>query len=380
MRRWSILGALWIAGANAVTYNIIRDYSGSSFFEGWDFYGSWDNLTLSNTTWVTQEVATSQNLAYLNAKNHIILKVDNVTNVTSGEMRNSVRITTTEAYDLGTLWMIDLNHIPYGCSVWPAFWSFGPKWPDDGEIDIIEGINLNTANQMAIHGTEGCYQNDTTNQLGSTGSTDCSQGSGCTVGEASPNSYAASFAEAGGGVFATQFDVSGIFMWFWSRPNIPSSISLANSTSSMDTSSWGTPHAAFSSATCNISEFFTAQNLVLDIALCGDWAGVPGIYDSQCAGLTGICYNDSVVGPGSPTYDNAYFDINYVRTYTSLPAGVPSTTGTTSNGSTSTSSGSSSVAHTTASSGGVGVRDSAMVSLMSAVGLLAGTLLLTWSI
>ena len=28
-------------------YNIHRDYSGASFFDGWDFYGSWDNLTLS---------------------------------------------------------------------------------------------------------------------------------------------------------------------------------------------------------------------------------------------------------------------------------------------------------------------------------------------
>ena len=28
-------------------YNLARDYSGSNFFDGWDFYGSWDNLTLS---------------------------------------------------------------------------------------------------------------------------------------------------------------------------------------------------------------------------------------------------------------------------------------------------------------------------------------------
>ena len=27
-------------------YNIIKDYSGDTFFDDWDFYGSWDNLTL----------------------------------------------------------------------------------------------------------------------------------------------------------------------------------------------------------------------------------------------------------------------------------------------------------------------------------------------
>lgn len=86
----------------------------------------------------------------------------------------------------------------------------GPHWPQDGEIDIIEGINLNTNNQMAIHTTEGCYHSGNMDQLGSTGATDCSQGSGCTVEETSPNSFFTGFAEAGGGVFATQFDVSGI--------------------------------------------------------------------------------------------------------------------------------------------------------------------------
>lgn len=63
---------------------------------------------------------------------------------------------------------------------------------------------------MAIHTTQGCYQNATTNQLGTTGATDCSQSSGCTVAETSQNSYFTGFADAGGGVFATQFDTAGI--------------------------------------------------------------------------------------------------------------------------------------------------------------------------
>jgi len=63
---------------------------------------------------------------------------------------------------------------------------------------------------MAIHTTPGCYMPPNTSQLGKMGITDCGQDSGCTVGETSPNSYSASFAQAGGGVFATNFDVSGI--------------------------------------------------------------------------------------------------------------------------------------------------------------------------
>ncbi|KIM56725.1 glycoside hydrolase family 16 protein [Scleroderma citrinum Foug A] len=308
-------------------YNIIRDYSGSTFFDGWDFYGAPDNLTLGNVNWVSQEEAMSLNLAYVNSQGHVILKVDNTTNVTIGENRNAIRITSSTAYELGSLWLIDANHIPYGCSVWPAFWSFGPKWPDDGEIDIIEAINLMPANQMAIHTTPGCTQNGSSPELGTFGSTtDCSTDSGCTVLETSANSYLAPFATAGGGVWATQFEADGINIWFWSRPNVPTPITQATSTSPLDVADFGTPHASFPSTTCNISQFFSPQNLVIDTTLCGVWAGLSFAYGPDCGtGPTGLCYNDTVVGPGSPRFDNAYWDISYVRTYTSA-AVVPSST------------------------------------------------------
>ena len=45
-----------------------------------------------------------------------------------------IRITSKDSYDYGSLWVFDASHMPYGCSVWPAFWTKGPLWPDDGEI------------------------------------------------------------------------------------------------------------------------------------------------------------------------------------------------------------------------------------------------------
>ncbi|EIW77172.1 glycoside hydrolase family 16 protein [Coniophora puteana RWD-64-598 SS2] len=318
-----LLYSLFISVANA--WQLVREYSGQNFFNGWDFYGSWDNLTQGNVTWVSQSVAASQDLAYVNNNGHAILKVDNTTNVPSGGRRNSIRITSQDTYALGSLWIIDLDHIPYGCSVWPAFWTFGPNWPEDGEIDIIEGINLMSSNQMALHTTSGCTLSSTATQLGTTDVTDCSSAAGCTVTETSNSSYGSNFE---GGVWATQFDSSGIFIWFWSRSNVPSSITGATSTSSIDPSSWGTPHANYSSSTCNIEQYFSPQNLVLDITLCGDWAGLSQFYSSTCgnSGPTGNCYQDCVVGPGSPRYDNAYFDISYIRAYSNST--VPTATGT----------------------------------------------------
>jgi len=305
----------------AFGYDIVRDYSGSTFFQGWDFYGYWDNLTLGDVWWLDEQDAFSQGLAAMNNAGNIILKVDNTSYVPLNQKRNSVRITSQDSYDVGSLWIIDLLHIPYGCSVWPAWWTKGPLWPNDGEIDIIEAINVMPNNQMALHTTPGCTHSTPPNQSGVSGQGDCSLGSGCVVSEVAPNSYESGFAAAGGGVWATQFDVAGIFIWFWSRADVPPSIAQATSTSSIDLSDWGNPSASYLSTTCNITEFFTAQNLVLDITLCGDWAGVPAIYTPACgnAGPTGLCYNDNVVGSGA-NYDQAYFEIQYIRAYTTNAA------------------------------------------------------------
>lgn len=104
--------------------------------------------------------------------------------------------------------------------VWPSFWTLGTgkEWPHGGEIDIIEGINLMPRNQMAMHADPGCVQAPNPKQSGSTLNADCASAdsSGCIVAENKPNSFGASFNKAGGGVFVTQLDVSGVFIWFWS--------------------------------------------------------------------------------------------------------------------------------------------------------------------
>ncbi|KAF8480112.1 concanavalin A-like lectin/glucanase domain-containing protein [Russula ochroleuca] len=313
------------------SYDLVREYSGPTFFDRWDFYGSWDNLTLGDVWWLDRSSAFRENLAYVDQNNRVIMKVDNVTDIPFNEKRNSVRITSQDWYGVGSVWIIDLTHLPYGCSVWPAFWSKGPQWPDNGEIDIIEGVNLMGANRYALHTLPGCSQPQGVLQTGVPGVTDCSQPTGCFVTETRPDSFGEAFATAGGGVWATQFDVAGIFIWFWNRANLPRSILEATSTSSIDISEWGPPSASYPAPVCDIPRFFSAQQLVFDITLCGVWAGIPSEYDPQCsnAGQTGRCYNDNVVGPGSPKYDDAYFEINYVRAYTT---GGPAPTATPSSG------------------------------------------------
>ena len=84
------------------------------------------------------------------------------------------------------------------------------------DTDIVEAINLSPDNQMAIHTTDGCLTSNQIQQSGELGADDCASNSGCTVKELKPNSYGDDFNNAGGGVWATKFDIDGIAIWFWS--------------------------------------------------------------------------------------------------------------------------------------------------------------------
>jgi hypothetical protein len=172
--------------------------------------------TKGDVTFVDQTTATSSKLAYVDSNGHAIIKVDNTSDVIYNNKRNSVRIESEDAYPVGSVWIIDINHLPYGCSVWPAFWTAGTNWPANGEIDIIEQVNLATNNQMALHTGSGCTKVTGLTQSGTDGAADCGTSAGCTVTDSSDKSFGAGFAAAGGGVWATQFDSTGINIWFWS--------------------------------------------------------------------------------------------------------------------------------------------------------------------
>ncbi|KAK0243477.1 glycoside hydrolase family 16 protein [Armillaria nabsnona] len=311
-------------------YAPLREYAGQSFFNGWDFLGNYDNTTYGNVTFVDRATGSANKLAYVNDAGNAILRVDNSTDITATQLvyRDSVKLLSQDLYPLGSLITMDIIHMPYGCSVWPAFWTFGgtdAEWPMFGEIDIIEGINLQTSNRMSLHHNDSsCVQPANPGQTGQSFNSNCSNGGGgvgCTVSETKPNSYGESFAQNGGGAFALQFDASGAFIWFWSRQNIPKSLTSATSTSNMDTIDWGLPSASFPSSGCNLQKLFSPQRLILETTLCGDWAGVPSIFNTQCPGN---CVQDYVRGPGSPRYDNAFFEISYLRTYTAIAGNATS--------------------------------------------------------
>lgn len=111
---------------------------------------------------------------------------------------------------------MDAYHMPTGCGTWPAWWQNGPNWPEGGEIDILEGVNDFTQNQVSIHTGVGCTIPSDTNDkqlatltTGSFDSYDCSSADTSNQGcgardETNDNSYGANFNSVNGGVYASE--------------------------------------------------------------------------------------------------------------------------------------------------------------------------------
>jgi len=185
------------------------------------------------------------------SNNTVYLAPDSV-NVASGG-RQSVRLESIDTFN-EVLVIADFEHLPNAylpfrnlsnnsvCGSWPAFWTSNlNNWPTGGEIDIIEGVNLNTANHVALHTTSGLVVQGEF-QTGSFDTTNCDvnaagqpSNAGCGGYASQTNSYSDVFNAAGGGVYAMDWRAEGIRVWHWTRGNIPSDI-LAGAPTTAD---WG---------------------------------------------------------------------------------------------------------------------------------------------
>jgi hypothetical protein len=101
-------------------------YAGSTFFDNWDFFAGPDP-THGQVNYVTRDEAWGR-LAYVDKDDKVVMQVDRWNNLTAGASRDSVRIVSKKFYNQG-LYVLDVEQAPFGCGVWPAFWTVGPNWP-----------------------------------------------------------------------------------------------------------------------------------------------------------------------------------------------------------------------------------------------------------
>lgn len=203
---------------------------------------------------------------------------------------------------------------------------------------------METQNEISLHTLDGCTHPDNASspsiETGSLVSTDCfnqtNGNQGCIV-EVPGASYGQSFSSSGGGVYALNWNTTGLFMWFFPRASIPSDLPTANP----NPDGWGLPVAAYPTSSCDTSKFIQPQTLIIDITVCGNFAGAADVFGATCSGTC----TDLVGDPSN--YKDAYFEISYIHVFaqdgsatastaTAATAGGATTTGA--NGSSSTSS------------------------------------------
>ncbi|KAL4770678.1 endo-1,3(4)-beta-glucanase xgeA [Aspergillus nidulans var. acristatus] len=298
----------------AGNYKLKESWEGEKILNHFHFF---DNADPTNgfVTYVNQSYAESAGLVKTTDSGSLYLGVDyeNVLTV-DGPGRESVRIESNEYYDQG-LYVVDIQHMPGSiCGTWPAFWTVGPDWPTDGEIDIIEGVNKHDANKIVLHTSDTCDVGGGYEMTGDMTSSECGEASGtigCVV-QGQQGSSGDPFNEQGGGVYAMEWQEKYLKIWYFPRSSIPESLT----TGTPDVSSFGTPMAHLQGS-CNFKERFTHQKLILDTTFCGDWAG--GVFgDSGCpvsdpSDPMLSCKNYVAENPA--VYKNAYWELNSIKIY-----------------------------------------------------------------
>ncbi|KAJ5924145.1 hypothetical protein N7466_008332 [Penicillium verhagenii] len=296
----------------ASEYELVETWQGQEFFDYFHFYTGADP-TNGWVTYLDQASAESSGLVKVTDRGTVYIGVDHQTTLsTTGKGRDSVRVGTNKYYE-HSLVVADIAHMPGSvCGSWPAFWTVGKVWPQDGEIDIIEGVNLQNHNEIVMHTGGTCALTDQ-GMSGIVNATGCGEALG-TVGcviEGHEGSYGDSFNNQGGGIYAMEWTEEFLKIWFFPRHSIPPSLSSGEP----DVTEFGIPMALVQEG-CDVANSFKEQSFVFDVTFCGDWAG--GVFGESGCPMTNpdsfqSCTNYVAQNPDK--FKDTYWEINSVKVY-----------------------------------------------------------------
>ncbi|KAJ3973057.1 laminarinase [Lentinula raphanica] len=298
---------------NGAWYTQSDSHTGADFLDAFS-YQAIPDPTHGRVNYVDATTAASEGLTFT-LEDHFILRTDYWSTLDPyGPGRNSVRLQSYEQYTTSVM-IFNIWHMPQGCGTWPAVWTVGDDWPNNGEIDILEGINDQGTNQATLHTTPGCTMPDWRYQQGYDVLNDCdtfiNSNSGCGVKFNDATSYGPTFNDNDGGWYAVERSEAGISVWFWSRyaGTVPQEVEAGYE--GVDTDNWGEPSAYFPNTdSCDIASKFGPHNIVINLTLCGDWAG--SAYDDS--GCPSTCEDFVNNNPGA--FEDAYFDFEWLKIYT----------------------------------------------------------------
>lgn len=203
----------------------------------------------------------------------------------------------------------------------------GPNWPNDGEFDILEGVNDNANNAMTLHTSDGCSITDgvftgtliTSNCY--TYAPDQSNNAGCDIQDQNTQSYGNEFNSNGGGVIALQWTSSDINIWFFPRGTTPSDLEAGTP----DPASWKEPVAQYQ-GNCNISSHFADMRIVRLTSPKDLLPGFPSFLSRAPYATTGLDTNESTPRSSTQTSAAPGLELCGVLALIAPPSPTPATT------------------------------------------------------
>lgn len=304
-----------------MAYSLVHSYAGQALINGFNWVDHYD-YSHGAVQYQNQSSAAALGLWSVDPlTGSVRLGVDHTNIYDPSSGRPSIRLESKEAFNHG-LFIADFSHMPPAqCGVWPAFWAYGPDWPNSGEVDMIEGVNTSPRNLISAHTNDGCMLGNAAQMAsGAVQSIDCSESAGSVgCGYAPPpsdeTSYGESFNTAGGGIYAMQWDGDYIKVWHFDRRSIPRDIIAGKP----EPGRWGRPEAVFGGPSCDVDSNFRDLSLVINIDFCGDWGNAVWEPDG-CSALGPSCA--AYVAHNPAAFNNTYWEVNYINAY----AWIPSTT------------------------------------------------------
>mmetsp|Transcript_11575 Transcript_11575/g.30718 ORF Transcript_11575/g.30718 Transcript_11575/m.30718 type:complete len:428 (+) Transcript_11575:97-1380(+) len=322
------------SNSSATKYSLNWEASGDTFFHDWTFVT--EDEVHGAQQYEPKAQAFSDKLAYTQGGS-AILKVGGMG---APYKRKSVNIHTNKAWSpqQSFVALLHYKHLPQGCSVWPGFWAMNSDqvWPGGGELDILEYANME-GNKVSFHTSHaGCYVD--TRKVYSmvrggneNGPVDCQTDYfnarpkfGC---RPSQHSHTGEWWSGNPGLVGAEWTPTHVKVFHIPESQIPADIHAGEP--KPDT--WDRFIVAYLPFTPGCRSVAQPQELVLNIQLCGDWAG--NAWSKSCAhARSGGCTNDIfntpvdcctqfVMSPqGEQTLRNAYFDIKSVKVFT--PSGA----------------------------------------------------------
>ncbi|PHH75745.1 hypothetical protein CDD80_2083 [Ophiocordyceps camponoti-rufipedis] len=296
-----------------VRWRLADSYNASNFFDKFDFYtgrsGDAGYARYQNRYDAERKglIQTDARGVRIGPDSRSVLKAPCEPDGSPG--RDSVRIESKASYNRGLL-IARFQHLPrMMCGLWPAFWTHGNDWPNDGEIDILEAFNLNSWSQPGFRTSDArgdCVLRAEprvrhTSRLMSEA---CTSEKGCYGAD-----RRALIGHETGAIFALEWTKAFIKIYRWIPGQEPADIN----TDTPIPSSWGPPLVSLLATDCDLDAHFANQRIVLNLDFCGEAAGRPEVWRDTCAGLTREENCADFVARNPESFAEAYFRLSDIR-------------------------------------------------------------------